>query len=174
MSKVQALTRGARATFYRDGEECYSACDIPVTGAFTVRSLPPGRWVVRDSCGGERAFEVRVGEEVTTILSGDVVGVTGEPGVSGGIVDAAHRVGPGGGVITSPDQVAVERNVAGRVGRVQGGDPVETSAAPSRPRKAAASVGDETARVPGAAGSSVSEDVPIVAVGDLGAPAKAA
>jgi hypothetical protein len=121
----KALTRGARARFFRDGHELVSACDIPVAGAFAVRDLAPGQYVVRDSCDGEQAFTVTVNEELTVILSGDTVGPSGGPGLSGSAEVSALRVGPGGGVYGSVDQVAAGESVTDRVRVVPGEAPAE-------------------------------------------------
>lgn len=154
-TKTRPLTRGARACFYRDGHELVSACDIPAAGAFAVRHLPPGQYVARDSCGGEQAFTVTVNEELTVILDGDTVGPTGGPGLSGSAEAAALRVGPGGGVYTSVDQVAAGESVTDRVRVVEGEAPAEGGLVvpkAERPRQRPQDPGSDE-RVPGAAGS---------------------
>lgn len=168
MTTPKGLTRGARATFYRDGHELYSACDIPVAGAFVTRELPPGQWVCKDSTGGEQAFTVKVGEELTVILDGDTVGVTGGPGLSGSAESPSLRVGPGGGVFSSVDQVAAGEGITGPIKRVDGEAPSEVAAPvgkADRPRLRPRDPGSDE-RVPGQAGSPLVQDAPIRSVAE--------
>jgi hypothetical protein len=161
---TKALTRGARALIYRDGHDLECAVEIPAEGAFTVRHLAPGQYTARDSCGGEQTFTVTPDEEVTTILRGSTFGVTGGPGSSGVVESPALRVGPGGGLITAPDQVAAEAPVAGgEVDAAVGADPAETLApvpkpelAPNRPKDPGAEV-----RVLGGAGAARVQEAPV-------------
>lgn len=164
-TKTQGLTRGARGRFYRDGHELVSACDIPVAGAFAVRELPPGQYVCRDSCGGEQAFTVTVNEEWTVILNGDTVGVTGGVGASGSAEAPALRVGPGGGLYSSVDQVAAGETVTGAVRAVPGEMPAEGAlelGRAERPSERPQDPGSDE-RVPGQAGAPV-VSVPAVSV----------
>lgn len=165
-TRIKPLTRGARATIYRDGHELYTAVNIPDSGAFALRSLPPGQWVARDTCGGEQAFTVEVGQEYAVLLDGDTVGVTGEPGSSGAAEVAAHHVGPGGGVFSRPGQVAAGRGVAGRVKREPGEAPAEGAVTVPRAehhRQRPKDPGAES-RVPGQAGSSIVHAAPVRSV----------
>lgn len=165
---TKQLTRGARASFYRDGHDLVSACNIPEAGAFVVRDLHPGQYVVKDSCGGEQSFSIGVGQEAATILDGDVPGVTGAPGMSGSAEVSAHNVGVGGGVVTSPEQVAAEENVTGRVRRDEGEAPAERAApvpAAEKPMQRPRDPGREQ-RVPGQAGAALVQDAPIRSVQD--------
>jgi hypothetical protein len=161
MSK--SLTRGARAHIYRDGHALECAVDIPAEGAFAVRHLPAGQYTARDSCGGEQTFTVTVDEEWTTILNGDGAGVTGGPGSSGVVESSALRVGPGGGVITTPDQVAVGEGITEPLGKADAGDPVEKDSGVPRAEPAANRPKDPGAevRVLGGAGAARVQDVPI-------------
>lgn len=171
---AKGLTRGARATFYRDGHEIVQACDIPVAGAFVVRDLAPGQYVVRDSCGGEQAFSVQVSSESTTILNGDTVGPTGGPGQSGVVATATRMVGPGGGSITTPDQVADGRNTTDRVRLSEGEMPHEKAASLAKAERPSERPGDPTSaeRVPGQAGAAFALDVPIRSVAETTAEAE--
>lgn len=173
-TRIKGLTRGARATIYRDGTELHSAVDIPAAGAFALRSLPPGQWVARDSCGGEQAFTVEVGQEYAVLLDGDTIGVTGEPGVSGSAEVPAHLVGPGGGIFSRPGQVAAEDGVSGRIGRVDGEMPAEGELTVPRAERPSQRPKDPEAetRVPGSAGAALVQDSPVRSVDETVAEAE--
>lgn len=171
----KALTRGSRASFYRDGHELVSACDIPAAGAFVVRHLPPGQYVAKDMCGGEQAFAVGVTDEYVTLLDGDVVGVTGAPGVSGRREVESLNVGKGGGAYGVPGQVAAGENVTGPLRLSDGETPHEVHPdiiAAARPRERPKDPGSEE-RVPGQAGAALVQDAPIRSVAEMMRTAKA-
>jgi hypothetical protein len=168
--RKKALTRGARATFYRDGSEVFGACDIPEAGAFATRELPPGQWLVRDSCGGEQAFSVSSQAELTVILPGDSVGPTGGPGLSGVAEGRSLNVGRDP-LYRSVDQVAADEGVMDRLRVAEGAEPAEVSAPvpdADRPSERPRDLGREE-RVPGQAGAPFELDVPVRSVDEVAA-----
>lgn len=159
--KQKALERGARCTIKKGGVdgEIYSACDIPIEGAFAVRSLPPGQYTAVDSTGGWQHFEVLPGDEWTVLLDGDRPGPTGEPGVSGMASSPTLLVGRNP-VITDPTQVAPGEGVAAPVvdtpASMDADSPGVETPAPMTPRSRQRGL-EPTAdvRVPGGAGAGV-------------------
>lgn len=88
------LTPGSTARIFRDGGVLAGIVGIPSEGRFEVRHLPPGQYVARDECGGERAFEVKSGVEVTVISGrGEPVGPTGAPGSGHTVAQETRQVG---------------------------------------------------------------------------------
>lgn len=76
------LLRGSMARIYRDGGNLECNVLIPAEGAMVLRNLSPGRYLAVDEEGGQVAFEVSAFEEAATVIGGDFVGASCEPGSS--------------------------------------------------------------------------------------------
>jgi hypothetical protein len=154
---TQTLAPGSQARIYRDGGTLVAACLVPDEGRFEVRGLLPGQYVARDEMGGERAFEVRVGEEVAVVSGqGTVVppGASGLPG-TGSRVDAPPLNVGAAPVFRRPGQVAPGVNVTTPIAN-ESAD-VETVPPPPRVHRPENPVEDDV-RVPGGPGSALIQD----------------
>lgn len=137
--KPERLAAGSACRVYRDGGSLTAQLTVPrdPDAAMLVRSLAPGRYVARDEQGGEVAFEVSAGAEFA-VVQGEVGEFAG--GVYGEVSTPAEK---------REDEVQADAIV------------------PPLPDVAQVDVeivGDDAARVEGAAGSSAVNDDPAAAL----------